>query len=285
VIRGILSVTAGVVVFFLEVDDMKKPIVFFDIDGTLLNEDKVIPDSTKKAVRLLQEQGIHTVIATGRIPKMFYWIQKELNIDSYVSMNGQYVVFEGQEIYSNPMNQEMLGELSAMTASNGHALAYCTRNNIKVSKGNHPFIEASFDSLLMPYPEVDKEYYQHLPIYQGHLYCDSQNEQMYIESFPDLSFVKWHEYAYDILPKGASKAVGIGKLLEALDLNREDCYAFGDGLNDLEMLTSVGTGIAMGNAVPEAKAAADLVTSHVSNDGILHGLIQVGLLEKRRAVI
>ena len=38
---------------------MRKPIVFFDIDGTLLNEDKIIPDSTKKAVRLLQKKGIH----------------------------------------------------------------------------------------------------------------------------------------------------------------------------------------------------------------------------------
>lgn len=71
---------------------MKQPMVFFDIDGTLLNEDKVIPDSTKKAVRLLQEKGVHTVISTGRVPKMFYWIQKELNISSFISMNGQYVV-------------------------------------------------------------------------------------------------------------------------------------------------------------------------------------------------
>jgi HAD superfamily hydrolase (TIGR01484 family) len=73
---------------------MRKLIVFFDIDGTLLNENKIIPASTKKAVHLLQEKGIHTVIATGRVPSMFYWIQKELNIDSYVAMNRQYVVFE-----------------------------------------------------------------------------------------------------------------------------------------------------------------------------------------------
>ncbi|MFL6517454.1 MAG: Cof-type HAD-IIB family hydrolase [Bacillus sp. (in: firmicutes)] len=263
---------------------MTKPIVFFDIDGTLLDEDKVIPDSTKKAVRLLQEKGVHTVIATGRVPKMFYWIQKELKIDSFISMNGQYVVFEGQEIYANPIKPELLQSITTMTASRGHALAYCSHDEFKVSEGNHPFIESSFDSLMMSYPKVDEVFYKNRPIYQGHLYCNSRDEDLYINSFPDFHFVKWHDYAYDFLPKGASKAVGIRKLQEYLDINNENCFAFGDGLNDLGMLTMIGTGIAMGNGVPEAKAAADLITTTSSNHGILNGLIQVGLLGKDAAM-
>ncbi|MEH7335959.1 Cof-type HAD-IIB family hydrolase [Neobacillus drentensis] len=259
---------------------MQKPIVFFDIDGTLLTEEKTIPDTTKKAVRLLQEKGIHTVIATGRVPKMFYWIQKELNIDSYVSMNGQYVVFEGKEIYANPIDPKRLQSLSEMTESNGHALAYCSHNDFKASVKNHPFIESGFDALMMSYPEVNPEFYKHTSIYQGHLYCKDKDEKLYFDHFPDLSFVKWHDCAYDILPKGASKAVGIRKMLEVLDMKIEDSFAFGDGLNDLEMLTEAGTGIAMGNAVPEAKAVADIITTSSSNNGILNGLIQVGLLER-----
>jgi hydroxymethylpyrimidine pyrophosphatase-like HAD family hydrolase len=102
---------------------------------------------------------------------------------------------------------------------------------------------------------------------------------MYVDCFPDFSFVKWHDYAYDILPKDASKAVGVRKLMEVLDSKKENCYAFRDGLNDLEMLASVGTGIAMGDAVPEAKAVAEVITTSSSNYGILNGLIEVGLLE------
>lgn len=262
---------------------MKQPMVFFDIDGTLLNEDKVIPDSTKKAVRLLQEKGVHTVIATGRVPKMFSWIQKELNISSFISMNGQYVVYEGQEIYANPINPELLQSISTLTAINGHALAYCSHDDFKVSKENHPFIESSFDSLMMPYPIVDNSFYINRPIFQGHLYCNHEDKYQYVDHFPDLDFVKWHDYAYDFLPKGASKAVGIRKLLEFVDINHENCFAFGDGLNDSEMLSMIGTGIAMGNGVPEAKAAADLITTTSSKHGILNGLIQVGLLEKDAA--
>ncbi|MDQ1147843.1 Cof subfamily protein (haloacid dehalogenase superfamily) [Bacillus sp. SORGH_AS 510] len=263
---------------------MQKPIVFFDIDGTILNEDKVIPESTKTAIRLLQEKGIHTVIATGRVPKMFYWILKELNIDSYVAMNGQYVVFEGQEIYSNPIDSDILQSLSAMTASNGHALAYCSHLDYKVTEKNHPYIESSFDSLMMAYPDVDPAYFKRFSIFQGHLYCEGLFEQTYAERFPQFSFVKWHDYAYDILPKGASKAVGVQKLTETLGIKKEHTYAFGDGLNDLEMLSTVGTGVAMGNAVPEAKAAADIVTTSNCNDGILNGLIQLGLLEEELAL-
>jgi Cof subfamily protein (haloacid dehalogenase superfamily) len=260
---------------------MEKPIVFFDIDGTLLNEDKIIPESTKAAVHLLQDKGIRTVIATGRVPEMFYWIRKELNIDSYVSMNGQYVVYDGKEIYSNPINGDRLHSLSVRTTENGDALAYCSNHDIKVNSSNHPFIERSFDSLMMSYPEVDHHFYKQHPIYQGHLYCDTKNQQMYVNHFPDFDFVKWHDYAYDILPKGASKAVGIQAMLKFLNINNENCYAFGDGLNDLEMLSSVGTGIAMGNAVPEAKAVADIITTSSSHNGILNGLIQIGLLEEK----
>lgn len=259
---------------------MEKKIVFFDLDGTVLNEDKQILESTKTAIRLLQDKGIYTAIATGRVPLMFDWILEELNIDSYVSTNGQYVVFEGKEIYSNPLDPEMLNSITDVATSKGHAIAYCNHQYVKVSEESHPFIATSFDVLKMDYPSVDREFYKHSPVYQGHLYCDIEDEQLYVERYPEYKFVRWDRYAADILPKGSSKANGIQKLLEVVGIKVENSYAFGDGLNDLEMLSFIGTGIAMGNAVPEAKAAADIITDSCSEDGIFNGLINVGLLEE-----
>ena len=69
-------------------------------------------------------------------------------------------------------------------------------------------------------------------------------------------------------------------MLEATGIDIENSYAFGDGLNDLEMLKMVGTGIAMGNAVDEAKAVADYVTTSCSNDGIWNGLVRLGLIKE-----
>ena len=70
----------------------EKHIIFFDIDGTLLDEDKIMPNSTKEAIFALKEQGHEVAIATGRAPFMFVDIREELNIDTYISYNGQYNV-------------------------------------------------------------------------------------------------------------------------------------------------------------------------------------------------
>jgi hydroxymethylpyrimidine pyrophosphatase-like HAD family hydrolase len=142
----------------------------------------------------------------------------------------------------------------------------------------HPFISSSFSNLKMDYPSVDRDFYKHSPIYQGHLYCDVLDERLYADRYPEYSFVRWDPYAADILPKGCSKAIGIQKLLDTAGIKNEHSYAFGDGLNDLEMLAAVGTGIAMGNAVSEAKAVSNFVTDSNSDDGIIKGLLNVGLL-------
>src|SRR5699024_5549167 len=65
---------------------------FFDIDGTLLDHDKKLPASTKKSVQKLKQQGHEVAIATGRAPFVFENICKELQINTYVGLNGQYVV-------------------------------------------------------------------------------------------------------------------------------------------------------------------------------------------------
>ena len=97
--------------------------------------------------------------------------------------------------------------------------------------------------------------------------------------------MKWHEYAYDILPRGASKAIGIQALLKVLNINNENCYAFGDGLNDLEMLSLAGIWNCDGNAVPEAKAVADIVTTSSSQTEFLTGLFRLAYWRKSEKII
>ncbi|HLO11993.1 MAG TPA: HAD-IIB family hydrolase, partial [Pseudoneobacillus sp.] len=88
-----------------------KKIVFFDIDGTLLDHEKNLPASTKKALQLLKDNGVFVAIATGRAPFMFTGLREELEIDSFVSFNGQFVVFENEIIYENTLNEKELEKL------------------------------------------------------------------------------------------------------------------------------------------------------------------------------
>ncbi|HZG61257.1 MAG TPA: Cof-type HAD-IIB family hydrolase [Anoxybacillus sp.] len=257
---------------------MKKKIVFFDIDGTLLDENKELPDSTVQAVQALKDNGVHVAIATGRAPFMFADLRKRLGIDSYVSFNGQYVVFEGEVIYQNPLNRERLHDLKEHAHKNGHPLVFLDAETMRASMDNHPYIHESMGSLKFTHPELDPFYYENRDIYQALLFCKPEEEHLYIHEYSEFHFVRWHALSTDILPFGGSKAEGIKRMIERLGIKKEDVYAFGDGLNDIEMLSFVGTGVAMGNAREEVKEVADFVTKDVAEEGILYGLKQLQLI-------
>ena len=73
---------------------------------------------------------------------------------------------------------------------------------------------------------------------------------------------------YRLIRKGVTKETGLQMLRAALDLDPQDMVAFGDDLADVEMLRAAGLGVAMGNAVPEVKAAADMVIGRNDSDAI-----------------
>ena len=257
-----------------------KKIVFFDLDGTLMNHDKTILESTKQSLKALRDKGIYTVICTGRAPLMFKWLLEELSFDSYVSMNGQHVVLDGKVIYSNPMKPEIIQQLTELAHKNGHGLTYSTFESFVTNTEAHPLVQEGTTRLKIPYPPVDPEVYSHSDVNQVQIYSTPKETEEYMELFKDYAFVRWDESSVDMLPEGASKAIGIQKMLEHMNIPIENSYAFGDGANDMQMIETVGVGIAMDNAIPELKDVADFVTSSCSEDGIMKGLITVGLLEE-----
>lgn len=82
----------------------------------------------------------------------------------------------------------------------------------------------------------------------------------------------------EIVQKGVTKGSAIKKLCGILNIPLSKTYAVGDSLNDLDMLQTAGCAIAMGNAVPELKAAADYVTLPFEEDGAAAALHAVGLI-------
>lgn len=256
-----------------------KSVIFFDIDGTLLNHDKKLPQSAKDAVFALKKQGHLVAIATGRAPFMYENLRKELGIDTYVSYNGQYVVLNGKVLYTNPLNIPSLQNLTEKALNNGHPVVFMDHEDMKANVKEHSYIEESIMTLKIDrYPTHDPLYYKDRELYQTLLFCPEGEEQQYEQNFPDFDFIRWHPVSMDILPAGGSKAKGIEKIIAELGFPPERQFAFGDGLNDIEMLTSVHNSVAMGNACDTVKQAAKYVTTSVEEDGILNGLKQVGLL-------
>ena len=80
------------------------------------------------------------------------------------------------------------------------------------------------------------------------------------------------------MPQQGSKAVGIEKLLTRLNYSMQEAIAFGDGLNDIEMLQAVGTSVAMANGHEKAKAVATHIAPHVDENGLAKIMKQLKLI-------
>ncbi|RWZ60758.1 Cof-type HAD-IIB family hydrolase [Halobacillus fulvus] len=258
---------------------MEKKIAFFDIDGTLLNHQKELPKETVQAIQDLKEAGVYCAIATGRAPFMYEWIRDELGIDSFISFNGQYVVLEGKEIYTNPLSREHLKALHLEAEEREHPMVFMDHEGMKATTPGHSYIHDSLGTLFFGHPPVDASYYEKRDIYQSLLFCEGDEIDYYRKKHEEFDYIRWHPYSCDVLPSGGSKAEGIKKMIEAVGLTIEDAYAFGDGLNDIEMIREVGTGVAMGNAVPQTKSVSDYVTDDVDQGGLVKAIYEIGLLK------
>lgn len=257
--------------------EMSKKIVFLDIDGTILDHEKKIPESTKLAVKKLRENGVQVAIATGRSPLHAKIVIDELEIDCFVSFNGAYAVYDGKVVHETPFKKEHIEEIIEFANENGHSLCFLGAEGEGFTAINEHTRKA-LKSVLMEISGVDEDYYKENNIYQVIAFHDGADVEHYRENVTSVDFVPWHENAFDILPKNKSKASGIQAMIKNLGFNIEDVYAFGDGLNDIEMLKTVGTGIAMGNAEDAVKIHADFVTKDVAEGGIYHGLKHFNLI-------
>ncbi|XJZ26728.1 Cof-type HAD-IIB family hydrolase [Bacillota bacterium Lsc_1132] len=265
---------------------MEKQMIFFDIDGTLLNHEKRLPESTKIAINRLKELGHELAIATGRAPFMFKDLREELGIHTYVSFNGQYVVHNGKPVYQNPLDQKELHFLTEYAVGRRNPIIYESDKQLHANMESHPYIDAGIGSLqIAEEPIYDPFYFHDHEVYQSLLFCTADEEEEYRKHFKKFEFVRWHEFSVDVLPAGSSKAKGIEALMHHLNLSMDQVFAFGDGLNDIEMLSFVKNSIAMGNAEEVVKKAAKYVTNSVDEDGILKGLQLVGLLRRVSGVI
>ncbi|MBD8031594.1 MULTISPECIES: Cof-type HAD-IIB family hydrolase [Solibacillus] len=245
-----------------------KRLLFFDVDGTLYNSEKKLPNSAKEAILKAREKGHEIAIATGRAPFMIKDILEELQIDTYVTFNGQYVVYKGEVIYTNQIVNEMLATILKFGSQRNHPFVFLNEKEMIATEGDYESIEQSLATLYFPYPQIDANYYLHTPVYQTLIFINEQEQPIYEQQFPEVQFVRWHPLSCDMLPKGGSKANGIKKLLEYTGFSEEQIVTFGDGLNDIEMLSEFPQSVAMGNGHKKAKEAASMITAHVDEDGL-----------------
>ncbi|WP_010305712.1 Cof-type HAD-IIB family hydrolase [Kurthia senegalensis] len=263
---------------------MKPKVVFFDIDGTLTTSDTGdIPLSAKESIRALQQQGIHVVAATGRPYSMCADLE-ELGIHTMITANGAYARRNDDIIYEARVEPTFQKQLMAFARVQGNALTFYNdafyRNELETAQLSEAMKDA-FNMTHLP-PVLPSE------TCQVNLIClIATAEQMapYEEKFPDIIFQRWHRTIVNALQRPNSKSIAIAHVLAYFGYTKEEAMAFGDGYNDVDMLTYVGFGIAMGNAPDAVKEHSDYVTKSAADNGIYEALVALNIIEQLPAQV
>jgi Cof subfamily protein (haloacid dehalogenase superfamily) len=258
---------------------MDKKLIFLDLDGTIIShKTNSIPNSTVKAIKLLKKNGHTVIIATGRPPSLFYGIDKELEIDSYVAANGRIAVYEGKLVLDKPIDHEIVKSFEEYATLNNIDIAFEGINDYVLNSDNSGLSNQFSDVFHLHYPEVVKEFHLHNNVYQIIMFYTKDDFKTFETMFPSLNFSFANNYGIDVNAKGGLKDVGVKALVNHLNFDLKDTIAVGDGFNDISMIEYCNIGIAMGNAAIKVQESADIVTDRVEEDGLYNVFLKLGLI-------
>ena len=275
---------------------MDKKYIFFDVDGTLMNLQGAVEDSTRDSLLKLKEQGHEIFLATGRCPYDIPDFIERFEFNGMVLSDGAYVEYNKEVLLQESMDASQLDALTASIEADGGHLMYFGKDASFISEKSLGAYEVWVKVLL-----VDDSFWGELKgkirIVESLTQVSDQNigKMIYIDYEGDLEQLKKEfGHYFSILPNNLAslsdmskgeitrldinKAYGIKKILNHVGATKEDVIAFGDGLNDMEMLQLAKVGVAMGNGAPKLKEIADVVTTPIGEDGIYKGLKELGLV-------
>lgn len=253
---------------------MPRHAFFFDFDGTLYShESNCVPDSARDALLRLKSDGHLVAIATGRGPESLPFILRKLAVpcDTMIFLNGQVIYRNGRKVFERFVTLPSMREIFARAKAGGFAYGGYYEDGEIVDHLNER-VAAVWSDFRSPQPIVMEAFESVYPLYQGHLYVTKEEAESMKELLEDYVMNWPHRYMANLISKEAGKSQGIRWILNDAGVTLEDSFAFGDGFNDVDMLLSVGRGIAMGNATEELKLSAQYVTAAVDEDGIYRAL-------------
>ena len=268
---------------------MKRKALFFDIDGTIWDFHNNIPDSCRRGIGLAREAGHLAFLCTGRA-RGFVTSPELLSIgfDGILSGCGTMIEYGGQILYQKLIGQDLA--VRTMEAARRYRVRPILEGPRYLYMDYEDFRDDRYGQKLMREMEGSL-----LPLTENwgrweivKLACDltGADTEPFVEALsPWYDFIFHNDIVVEMVPRGFSKATGILQTCSLLGLDVADTYAFGDGQNDMEMIRAAGCGIAMGNATPALKEAADYVTTALDRDGIWNALCHFGLIPGGRPIL
>lgn len=256
----------------------KVKIIFFDIDGTLIDmTKKAISDKTVETLIRLKENGVKICIATGRAPGSVPKFEG-VDFDAFLTFNGSYCYNSIDTILSTPIPKVDVEKMIENATKINRPVSIASKDRV-VANGTDKDLSDYFGFAKQEVP-VSDDFDEVLKdeIYQMMMGGRNDEYDDILKDVENARITAWWDRAVDIIPVNGGKGKGIEAILEYYGIDRSESMAFGDGGNDIEMLQTVGTGVAMGNALDNVKAIADEICGTSAEDGIYHYCLENGLI-------
>ena len=276
---------------------MDRKLIFVDIDGTLTRGGSNTPPvSAQKAVRAARKKGHLVYLCTGRNYGMLLPLL-EYGFDGVVGSAGGYIKCREQVFYDCPMTREQQDKALKVLRKNG---IFCTiegRDGSYTDDGFKQILaeraEAEGSSELLRWQEqIEKELnirpmqeYKGEPIYKIVLMCEREEQfaeprevlkedfHFCIQDTNERGFING-----ELINKKFDKGRGIERVCSFLGMDVKDTIAFGDSMNDVEMIRTAGLGICMENGNGVLKELADEICPAVTEDGLSKAFEKHGLI-------
>lgn len=275
---------------------MKQKLIFLDIDGTITMPGTPPSRETVESIRAARKKGNSVFLCTGRSAFFIDPAVAEIGYDGGIYHAGGRVILGGKELVNAPMAQDKtlrLIELLKQASVTFHleAASGLYTHEVPQTWEIEGISQASSEMLrqiqqrrmLRSLKLTD---YAGEPIYKiSFMAYHKEQKEFLTDHLPDWAKLVWFENMLPDLPalsgeishKFITKATAMEAICRALGASAADCIAFGDSMNDAEILEAAGIGIAMGNSPAEVKAIADQVCESCNDDGIAKTLHRMGL--------
>ncbi len=260
---------------------MRFRLIAADLDDTLLDENSNISARNKEAIRKAVDMGVGFVIATGRMFKTSVSYLKDLELDGdcpLINYHGAMIkkAKSGEIVFHQPLDNKLAVAVAEEAELKGTHVSVFIEDNLYISE------ESDYSRYYQTLTQVDLQSVGKLSTFltgsgakptKMSIICWDGNiddiEAGLKDSFGEkLSILQSRPYFLEITDQKATKGQTLRWFAEQNDIKREEIIAFGDGHNDLDMISYAGLGVAVANARPAVLQAADLVTSANHEDGV-----------------
>lgn len=266
---------------------MDYQMLVLDIDGTLVTSKKEISPATLDALISLEKQGFYITIASGRPTAGVRHVAEKLELDKYgnfiVSFNGSRIINckTKQVIYDRLLPDGVLPDIYKACVENGIGLMTYERNDDGLEHvisatplDKYEELEARCNDIPIVYVP-DFLNYVNFPLNKLLMTGEPDHLAKVEEKFKKMfrgivNVFRSEPFFLEFTPLNVDKATSLQKLLNSLGLTADQMICCGDGFNDITMIEYAGLGVAMANAQPPVKEAANFVTSSNDEDGIVN---------------